>query len=70
MPRRPADVLEKIPLGLIPRIVKTEVLRAREELIRLVIKKTGRHSYNVFTHTRSVDRKPSPVVERAGGDRP
>jgi hypothetical protein len=70
MPRRPAEVLEKIPLWLIPRIVKTNVIRAGEELIRLVVKKTGRHCYHIFTHTRSVQREPRPVVERAGEDQP
>ena len=70
MPRRPADVLKKIPLWLIPRMVNAEVIRAGEELIRLVVKKTGRHCYHVFTHTRSVKRELRPVVERAGEGRP
>jgi len=70
MPRRPAEVLEKIPLWLIPRMVKTNVIRAGEELIRLVVKKTGRHCYNIFTHTRPLDRQPRPEVLRAGEDRP
>jgi hypothetical protein len=70
MPRRPAEVLEKIPLWLIPRMVKMKVVHAGEELIRLVVRKTGRHGYDILTHTRTPDRRIRPEVRRAGEDRP
>ena len=70
MPRRPARIREDIPLWLIPQIVQDEIARAGEEMFRIVIKKTGRHYFNVATHTRSVKRELRPHVEKAGDDRP
>ena len=57
MPRRAAFVLPEIPLFLIPPVIQREICRAGEELERIVIKKTGRHYYNISIRTRSVNRE-------------
>lgn len=57
MPRRPADVLEKVPLFLIPSQIKKAIGKAGEELHHVVVKKAGRHFYNISVHSRSVKRE-------------
>ena len=59
MPRREAVITPKAPLSLISAIVKKEVKKAGEELVRIVVKKVGRHYYNVSVRTRSISRELS-----------
>jgi hypothetical protein len=66
MPRRAAAVSTKVPLFLIPAIIKKEVKKAGEELVRIVVKKVGRHYYNVSVRTRSISRELRAKVPRAG----
>lgn len=66
MPRRPADIQDKVPLFLIPSVVKKEVAKAGEELHHIVVKKAGRHFYNIAIHTRSLKRELKAGVQRAG----
>lgn len=57
MPRRPAEVLENVPLFLIPAAIKKKIKTTGEELVRVVVKKAGRHFYNISIHSRSVNRE-------------
>lgn len=66
MPRRPAAVLEKVPLFLIPPMIKKEITRAGEELVRIVVKKSSRHFYNISVHTRSLKRELRSEILWAG----
>lgn len=66
MPRIPAVLTPKVPLFLIPSIVKKEVKRAGGGLIRIVVKKAGRHYYNVSVRTRSICRELRMNVPQAG----
>ncbi|OPX65168.1 MAG: hypothetical protein A4E34_02452 [Methanoregula sp. PtaU1.Bin006] len=66
MPRRPAVLTPKVPLFLIPSIIQKEVKRAGEELVRIVVKKAGRHYYNVSVRTRSICRELRMKVPQAG----
>jgi hypothetical protein len=56
MPRRPAGVIRKIPLFLIDAVMKRELKKAGEELVRVVVKLVKGHCYDIFIHTRSVCR--------------
>ncbi len=66
MPRRPARVRPDVPLFLIPPVIKKEIGRAGEELVRIVVRKTSLHYYNVSIHTRSVNRELQAELARAG----
>ena len=66
MPRRPADVIGNVPLFLIPSIIRQEITRAGEELHHIVVKKAGRHFYNIAIHTQPVKRELWVGVRRAG----
>jgi hypothetical protein len=57
MPRRPAEVLEKVPLFLIPAAIKKKIKTTGEELVRVVVKKASRHFYNISIHSWSVSRE-------------
>ena len=65
MPRRPAVIAPRIPLFLITSVVRREVKKAGEELVRIVVKKVGRHYYNVSVRTRSVNRELRSYVPQA-----
>ena len=65
MPRRAAVQTPKVPLFLVAAIVKKEVKKAGEELVRIVVKKTGRHYYNVSVRTRSINRELRARVPQA-----
>ena len=67
MPRRPADVIAKIPLFLIPSAINQGIKNAGEEIERIVVKKVNRHYYNISIHTRSIQRELRAGVQRAGG---
>ena len=64
MPRRPAEVIAKIPLFLIASAVKNGVKKAGEELERIVVRKINRHYYNISIHTRSFNRELRAGVQR------
>lgn len=66
MPRRPADVLDKVPLFLIAPTIRREITTAGEELHHIVVKKAGQHYYNIAIHTRSLNRELRTGVQRAG----
>lgn len=50
-------MIGKVPLFLIPATLKREIVKAGEELHHIVVKKAGRHFYNVAVHTRSLKRE-------------
>jgi hypothetical protein len=66
MPRRPAEIIRKIPLFLIDAVMKRALKKAGEELVRVVIKKVKGHCFDIFVHTRSVCRALRAPVERTG----
>lgn len=66
MPRRPAEILKEVPLYLIPPMIREEIKKAGEELVRIVVKKSSRHFYNISVHTRSLKRELRAGVMRAG----
>ena len=65
MPRRPAVITSKILLFLIPSLVRKEVKKAGEELVRIVVKKVKGHYYDISVRTWSVCRVLHPVVPQA-----
>jgi len=60
MPRRPAVIFPKIPLFMIDSVVKREVIRAGEELVRVVIRLAKGHYYEISVRTRKVCRMLLP----------
>jgi len=68
MPRRPALVRADVPLFLIPPVIREEIQKAGEELERIVVKKSGRHFYNISIRTRSVNRELRAEIVWAGGE--
>lgn len=68
MPRRPAQVRPDVPLFLIPSVIRDEIQNAGEELERIVVKKAGRHFYNISIRTRSVNRELRAEIVWAGGE--
>lgn len=65
MPRRPPAIFQKIPLFLIAPLMKRQLKKAGEELVRVVIKLAKGHCYDIFVHTRSVCRALRSPVPRA-----
>ena len=65
MPRRPAVVTPKIPLFLLDPVIRKDLKRAGEELVRLVVRKVKGHYYDISVHTRSICH-PLQSVQRAG----
>jgi hypothetical protein len=66
MPRRAAIMTQKIPLFRISAIVKKEVKKASEELVRIMVMNAGRHYNNISVRTRSISRELRAKVPRAG----
>ena len=67
MPRRPADVMEDIPLYLIPHVIMQKIRKCGEDLEGVAVKRTERHFYTVSVRTRPVNREYQS--ERAGRKR-
>jgi hypothetical protein len=65
MPRRPPGIIRKIPLFLIDAVMKRELKKAGEELVRVVVKLVKGHCYDIFIHTRSLCRPLRAPVPRA-----
>ena len=65
MQRRLAVITSKILLFLIPSLVRKEVKKAGEELVRIVVKKVKGHYYDISVRTRSVCRVLHPAVPQA-----
>ena len=65
MPRRPAVVTPKIPLFLILPVLRKELKRAGEELVRIVVRKVKGHYYDISVHTRGIEH-PLQSVQRTG----
>jgi hypothetical protein len=56
----------EVPLFLIPLVIRQEIKKAGEELERIVVKKSGRHYYNISIRSRSINRELRAGVVRAG----
>ena len=67
MPRRPAEVMEEIPLFLIPHVIMQKIRKCGEDLEGVAVKRTERHFYTVSVRTRPVNREYQS--ERAGRKR-
>ena len=67
MPRRPPEILSRIPVFLIPSMIRDAITKAGEELVKIVIKKGNHHYYNITIHTRSIKRELRAGVQRTGG---
>ena len=65
MPRRPAVVTSKIPLFLLDPVIRKELKKAGEELVRMVVKKVKGHYYDISVRTRTVCRVLHPAVPQA-----
>ena len=52
MPRRPAEVMEDIPLFLIPHVIMQKIRTCGEDLEGVAVKRTERHFYTVSVRTR------------------
>jgi hypothetical protein len=65
MPRRPAVVTPRIPLFLILPVIRKELKKAGEELVRIVVKKVKGHYYDISVRTRTICH-PLQSVQRAG----
>jgi len=65
MPRRPADVMEEIPLYLIPHVIMQKIRNCGEDLEGVAVKRTERHFYTVSVRTRPIRREYQ--AERAAG---
>jgi hypothetical protein len=65
MPRRAAVVMPEIPLFLILPVIRKELKRAGEELVRIVVKKVNRHFYHISVRTQTIPH-PLQSVQRAG----
>jgi hypothetical protein len=57
MPRRPAEIERDIPLFLIPHTVMQAIHLHREDLERVIVRKTRCHFYNVSIRTRPIRRE-------------
>lgn len=57
MPRRPAEVLDDIPLYLIPHVILQRIRTCGEELERVTVTRTHRHFYTVRVRTWPVRRE-------------
>lgn len=66
MPRRAAVMTPKVLLFLISAIVKKEVKKAGEELVRMAVIKAGRHYYSISVRTRSISRELRAKAPCAG----
>lgn len=70
MPRRPAHVVSNVPLFTIPSVIREEIIIIGEELERIVVRKSGRHFYNVSIRSRSLNREQRAGVRRFTGPLP
>ena len=64
MPRRPAEVMEDVPLFLIPHVIMQKIQTSGEDLEGVAVKRTQRHFYTVSVRSRPI-RREYPVG--AGG---
>jgi hypothetical protein len=64
MPRRPPVVMPRIPLFLIIPVLKKELKRAGEELVRIVVRRVKGNSYDISVHTQGIEH-PLRAVQRA-----
>ena len=58
-------MLAQIPLFLIGATIHREILARGEELVRVVVKKAGRHYYDIAIHTGRIRRVIREGVRRA-----
>jgi len=65
MPRKPAVVAPRIPLFLILPVLRRELKRAGEELVRIVVRNGKGHTYDICVHTRGIEH-PLQSVQRTG----
>lgn len=64
MPRRPPEVIAKIPRFLVEAVAHRELRKAGEALVRLVIREMKGHCYSISVHTRAMCRRVFPYKPR------
>ncbi len=64
MPRRPAEVMEDVPLFLIPHVIMQKIRTSGEDLEGVAVKRTQRHFYTVSVRNPA---DPARVPVGAGG---
>jgi len=57
--------MPRIPLFLILPVLKKELKRAGEELVRIVVRRVKGNSYDISVHTQGIEH-PLQQVQRAG----
>ena len=67
MPRRPAEVMDDVPLFLVAHVIQQRVRTCGEELERVMITRTHRHFYTVSVRTRPIKREHQTERARTGG---
>jgi hypothetical protein len=63
MPRRQTTVEREVPLFLIPHMIMKRIRQHEEAMERIIVRKVGRHYYNISIRTRPVKRE---LMERKG----
>jgi len=57
MPRRPAEIMDDIPLFLIPHVIQQRIRTCGEALERVMLMRTHRHFSTVSIRTRPIRRE-------------
>jgi len=67
MPRRPAEVMDDVPLFLVAHVIQQRVRSCGEELERVMVTRTHRHFYTVSVRTKPIRREYQAERARTGG---
>jgi len=57
MPRRQTTVERQVPLFLVPHMVMKRIKQHEEAMERIIVRKAGRHFYNISIRTKPVKRE-------------
>ena len=66
MPRRAAHVQPNVPLFLVPHMIHKGIQKFGVEVERIIVRKVGRHYYNISIHSRSIKRELQKAPPRTG----
>jgi hypothetical protein len=57
MPRRQTTVEREVPLFLVPHMIMKRIKQHEEAMERIIVRKVGRHYYNISIRTKPVKRE-------------
>jgi hypothetical protein len=57
MPRRQTTVERQVPLFLVPHMIMKRIKQHEEAMERIIVRKAGRHYYNISIRTKPVKRE-------------